>query len=171
MSEQPTKTEGQEEATYDHIIKYTGLFGGVQGLTMLVGIIRNKLTATLLGPSGLALINIYNNVLKLLNNSTNFGISFSAVRNVSELFDEGDTKKISNFVAKDLRVQLFDKGELVYERPSVEEIKQHCAEQVDALWDEMLRFENPQTYYVDLSHDLWELKKNMIEETAAMNEI
>ena len=95
MSEQPTKTEGQEEATYDHIIKYTGLFGGVQGLTMLVGIIRNKLTATLLGPSGLALINIYNNVLKLLNNSTNFGISFSAVRNVSELFDEGDTKKIS----------------------------------------------------------------------------
>ena len=98
MSEQPTKTEGQEEATYDHIIKYTGLFGGVQGLTMLVGIIRNKLTATLLGPSGLALINIYNNVLKLLNNSTNFGISFSAVRNVSELFDEGDTKKISNFV-------------------------------------------------------------------------
>ena len=68
-------------------------------------------------------------------------------------------------------MQLFDKGELVYERPSVEEIKQHCAEQVDALWDEMLRFENPQTYYVDLSHDLWELKKNMIEETAAMNEI
>lgn len=91
-----------------------------------------------------------------------------------EIFDPRNVwkrKKISNFVAKDLRVQLFDKGKLVYERPSVEEIKQHCAEQVDALWDEMLRFENPQTYYVDLSHDLWELKKNMIEETAAMNEI
>lgn len=90
-----------------------------------------------------------------------------------EIFDPRNVwkrKKISNFVAKDLRVQLFDKGKLVYERPSVEEIKQHCAEQVDALWDEMLRFENPQTYYVDLSHDLWELKKNMIEETAAMNE-
>lgn len=91
-----------------------------------------------------------------------------------EIFDPRNVwkrKKISNFVAKDLRVQLFDKGKLIYERPSVEEIKQHCAEQVDALWDEMLRFENPQTYYVDLSHDLWELKKNMIEETAAMNEI
>lgn len=98
MSDQPINKDEQEEATYDHIIKYTGLFGGVQGLTMLVGVIRNKLAATLLGPSGLALINIYNNVLKLLNNSTNFGISFSAVRNVSELFDEGDSEKISRFV-------------------------------------------------------------------------
>lgn len=99
MSDQPINNkEGQEEATYDHIIKYTSLFGGVQGLTMLVGVIRNKLAATLLGPSGLALINIYNNVIKLLNNSTNFGISFSAVRNVSELFDEGDSEKISKFV-------------------------------------------------------------------------
>ena len=98
MSELPTKEVGQEDATYEHIIKYTGLFGGVQGVTMLVGVIRNKLTAALLGPSGLGLINIYNNVVRLLSEATNFGISFSAVRNVSELFDEGDTRKIADFV-------------------------------------------------------------------------
>ena len=86
-----------------------------------------------------------------------------------EIFDPQNVwkrKKVSNFVAKNLRVQLFDKGKLVYEKPSIEEIKAYCAEQVEALWDEMLRFENPQTYYVDLSHDLWELKKNLIENTA-----
>ena len=83
-----------------------------------------------------------------------------------EIFDPQNVwkrKKISNFVAKNLRVQLFEKGKLVYNPPSIDEIKEYCASQVAALWDEMLRFENPQTYYVDLSHDLWELKKDLIE--------
>lgn len=85
-----------------------------------------------------------------------------------EIFDPQNIwkrKKVSNFIAKNLRVQLFEKGKLVYKKPSIEEIKAYCAEQVEALWDEMLRFENPQTYYVDLSHDLWELKKELIENT------
>lgn len=85
-----------------------------------------------------------------------------------EIFDPQNIwkrKKVSNFIAKNLRVQLFEKGKLVYKKPSIEEIKAYCAEQVEVLWDEMLRFENPQTYYVDLSHDLWELKKELIENT------
>lgn len=85
-----------------------------------------------------------------------------------EIFDPQNIwkrKKASNFIAKNLRVQLFEKGKLVYIKPSIEEIKAYCTEQVEALWDEMLRFENPQTYYVDLSHDLWELKKELIENT------
>ena len=88
--------------------------------------------------------------------------------NEYEIFDPQNVwkrKKVSNFIAKNLRVQLFEKGKLVYKKPSIEEIKAYCAEQVEALWDEMLRFENPQTYYVDLSHDLWELKKELIENT------
>ena len=83
-----------------------------------------------------------------------------------EIFDPQNVwkrKKVSNFIAKNLRVQLFDKGKLVYNPPSIDEIREYCASQVAALWDEMLRFENPQTYYVDLSHDLWELKKDLIE--------
>lgn len=89
-----------------------------------------------------------------------------------EIFDPQNIwkrKKLSNFIAKDLRVQIFTAGKLTYDRPSVEEIRERCKSQVDAMWNEMLRFENPQTYYVDLSHDLWELRKHMIEETARLN--
>ncbi|MEG0392311.1 MAG: nicotinate phosphoribosyltransferase [Anaerovoracaceae bacterium] len=73
-------------------------------------------------------------------------------------------KKVTNFYAKNLRVQLFDKGQRIYDLPDIEEIRDYCKEQVAALWDEMLRFENPQTYYVDLSQKLWEMKNSLIEE-------
>lgn len=86
-----------EQSTYDHIVKYTGLFGGVQGLTMLMNLVRNKIASVLLGPDGLALINIYNNAVRLVSESTNFGISISAVKHVSELFDTGDTARIREF--------------------------------------------------------------------------
>ena len=45
---------------------------------------------------------------------------------------------------------------------NVDEIKDYCRQQLDAMWDEMKRFENPQNYYVDLSYDLWKLKHDMI---------
>lgn len=73
-------------------------------------------------------------------------------------------KKIKNFYVKNLRTQIFKEGECIYESPSVDEIKEYCAQQLDAMWDEMKRFENPQTYYVDLSYNLWKLKHDMIEE-------
>ena len=76
----------KNDTTYDHIVKYTGLFGGVQGLTMLMNLVRNKIASVLLGPDGLALVNIYNNAVRLISESTNFGISISAVKHVSELF-------------------------------------------------------------------------------------
>lgn len=91
-------TELENDTTYDHVIKYTGLFGGVQGITMLMSIVRNKIAALLLGPSGIALVSLYNKVMNLINQSTNFGISFSAVRHVAELFDVGDEKQVVDFV-------------------------------------------------------------------------
>ena len=74
-----------------------------------------------------------------------------------------EEKRLSNFYAKNLRKQIFRDGKCVYERPSIEEIKAYCASQMDTLWDETKRFENPQTYYVDLSYDLWKMKHDMIE--------
>ena len=53
-----------------------------------------------------------------------------------------EKKKISNFYAKDLRVKIFDKGKLVYKFPDIEDIREYCKEQVNTLWDEVLRFEN-----------------------------
>lgn len=73
-------------------------------------------------------------------------------------------KKVSNFYAKNLRVPIFLKGVCVYESPDIDDIRDYCKEQIDTLWEEILRFENPHEYYVDLSKELWELKTKLIEE-------
>lgn len=81
-----------------------------------------------------------------------------------ELFDPEHIWKrkiVTNFRAVPLMVQLFDKGECVYESPSVEEIRTYCQEQMETMWDEVLRFENPHKYYVDLSQRLWD-QKNLL---------
>ena len=82
-----------------------------------------------------------------------------------ELFDPIHTwkrKKVTNFYTKDLLTPIFEKGKLVYESPSVLEIKDFAEKETNKLWPEVLRFENPHTYYVDLSKDLWELKNNLL---------
>ena len=72
-------------------------------------------------------------------------------------------KKLSNFYAKNLRVPVFEGGKCVYESPSINEIRDYCASQLDSMWDEIKRFDNPQTYFVDLSCELWKLKNDMLE--------
>lgn len=76
-----------KEQSYRQIIKYTGYFGGVQGLNILAGLVRNKIIAVFLGPVGIGLISLYNSALKLISDSTNCGISLSGVRYVSETPD------------------------------------------------------------------------------------
>lgn len=72
-------------------------------------------------------------------------------------------KTLTNFVAKRLQVQVFAQGKCVYESPSLLEIRNHCAEQLGMIWDEVKRFENPHAYYVDLSEPLWKLKRDMLD--------
>lgn len=82
-----------------------------------------------------------------------------------ELFDPDHTWKrkiVSDFIAKKLQIKIFEKGKQIYTSPSVREISKYRAEQVESLWDEVTRFENPHTYYVDLSEDLWELRHNLL---------
>lgn len=82
-----------------------------------------------------------------------------------EIFDPEHTWKrkiITNFVAKKLQVKVFEKGKLVYENPTVQEISQYREEQVNSMWDEVRRFENPHTYYVDLSEKLWNLRNDLL---------
>jgi nicotinate phosphoribosyltransferase len=73
-------------------------------------------------------------------------------------------KKIKNFYAKDLLVQIFDKGQPVYESPSVMEIRDYAKVETEKLWPEVLRFENPHTFYVDLSTKLWKLKQSLLHQ-------
>ena len=86
-----------------------------------------------------------------------------------EIFDPEATwkrKTVYNFTAKELLVPIFQKGELVYKLPTLKEIQTYCREQVDTLWDEVKRFENPQTYYVDLSQKLWDIKDELLRKNA-----
>lgn len=86
-----------------------------------------------------------------------------------EIFDPNaiwKRKTLTNFYAKNIRVPLFLNGECVYKSPVIEEIKKNCEEQMKTLWDEMLRFENPQTYYVDLSQALWDMKEELLNKAA-----
>ena len=68
------------------------------------------------------------------------------------------TKTIDNYTAKELLVPIFKNGECVYESPSIDKIADYCREQIGLLWDEVKRFENPHTYYVDLSRKLYDIK-------------
>ena len=84
-----------------------------------------------------------------------------------ELFDPLATwkrKTFTNYKAKPLQVEIFRKGELVYEKPSLQEIQDYCKAQIATLWDEVKRFENPHTYYVDLSQRLWDLKNSILRQ-------
>ncbi len=83
------------------------------------------------------------------------------------IFDPDATwkkKEVYNFTAKELQVPVFLRGELVYQQPSLEEIRAYCAQQLDTLWDEVKRFDNPHNYYVDLSQKLWDVKYTLLEE-------
>ena len=75
-------------------------------------------------------------------------------------------KLVSDFKAVSLLEPIFKKGKLVYQKPSLEEIRSYHKEQMSTLWDEVKRFENPHPYYVDLSRKLWQLKQDLIEKYA-----
>lgn len=86
--------ELESQRSYSHILKYTGLFGGIQGLIVGVGIIRNKLVAMLLGPDGMGLMSLLMSATKLISDATSFGVSISAVKNLSKDVEEGNEEKI-----------------------------------------------------------------------------
>ena len=82
-----------------------------------------------------------------------------------ELFDPIETwkkKTVTNYTARELLVPIFKGGECVYEFPHISEIQRYCKEQVDTLWEEVKRFENPHRYYVDLSRKLWNIKQELL---------
>ena len=82
-----------------------------------------------------------------------------------ELFDPAATwkrKVYTNVEARELLVPIFRGGELVYQVPELQTSRAYCQRQVDALWDEVKRFENPHNYYVDLSQKLWDIKQSLL---------
>ncbi len=82
-----------------------------------------------------------------------------------ELFDPVQTwkkKTVTNYTLRELLIPIFVGGECVYESPSIEKIREYCLSEVNSLWEEVKRFENPHRYYVDLSPKLWNIKQNLL---------
>ena len=83
-----------------------------------------------------------------------------------EIFDPAQTwkrKVCEDYTLRELLVPVFRGGECVYDSPHISEIQQYCRAQVDTLWEEVTRFENPHRYYVDLSQKLWDIKHELLE--------
>lgn len=82
------------------------------------------------------------------------------------IFDPEHTwkkKTITDFYSRELLKPVFVKGKCVYESPDIDVLREYCKIEVDGLWDEVKRFENPHTYYVDLSENLWRMKHSLLE--------
>ena len=83
-----------------------------------------------------------------------------------ELFDPDYTwkrKTVTDYTVRELQVPVFLGGKCVYTSPSTSEIRDYCTKEVDTLWDEVKRFENPHNYYVDLSQKLWDIKQELLK--------
>ncbi len=88
-----------------------------------------------------------------------------------EIFDPDYTwkrKTLEDFTATELLVPVFKNGKQVYMLPTLEEIRTHCREEIEGMWDEVRRFSNPHNYYVDLSQKLWDIKYAMLKEKGAI---
>lgn len=84
-----------------------------------------------------------------------------------EIFDPQNTwkrKTVTNFEAAQLLVPIFKNGKLVYNAPQLEEIREYADKELSRIWDEVKRFENPQTYFVDLSQKLWDIRYELLKE-------
>ena len=80
-------------------MKYTSIFGGIQVLNILIGIVRNKFVAMILGPGGMGLLSLFNSTVKLVSESTNLGLPISGVKTLSQVVDSDNTEEIENTVS------------------------------------------------------------------------
>ena len=117
----------------------------------------------------------FKQVYRLYSRETNQAFADMVTLHNETIDDSGDItifdpeftwkkKTVSNFYAKPLMVQIFKKGELIYKLPGIEELRKYCLEQMNTIWEEVKRFENPHKYYVDLSKELWDIKQKLLDE-------
>ncbi len=72
-------------------------------------------------------------------------------------------KTLANYQAIPLLKPLFQKGRCLYEKRPISQTRDFCRQQVNLLWPEVTRFENPHSYIVDLSPKLWKIKQDLLE--------
>ena len=92
------KIQGEKKRTYNRTMKYLGIFGGAQVISMFFDLLRNKFASVLLGAGGLGIVALYNRTIQMFSACTNLSLSFSAVRSLSEAFETGDDKVVRHCV-------------------------------------------------------------------------
>lgn len=83
-----------------------------------------------------------------------------------EIFDPEHTwkkKTVTNYYVRPLLKKIFEGGKCIYENPDIHVLQEYCRLEIEKLWDEVKRFENPHSYYVDLSKKLWNMKYELLE--------
>ena len=71
--------------------------------------------------------------------------------------------KAGTFTLKEMLVKVFDKGQCVYHSDSVMKLRDFASSEMETLWEETKRFENPHQVYVDLSQKLYDIKISLLE--------
>lgn len=89
----------QEEKEYQQVFKATSLFGGVQIFQILLSVVKSKITAILLGPSGMGIIRLLNSSIGLIGEFSSFGLPLSSVKHISLKFMSGDVQKTYKLIA------------------------------------------------------------------------
>ncbi len=92
------KMEQERNDNYDHVLKYTSVFGGVQGLVILIGLVRNKFMALLLGAGGMGFNALLTSVQNFASQCTNLGISFGAVPRLSSYYEEDRQQMLDYYI-------------------------------------------------------------------------
>lgn len=89
----------EQQSSYRQIFKATSLFGGVQVFNILIGIIRSKFIAVLLGPAGMGISGLLTSTTGMIGGLTNFGLGSSAVKNVAEAHVQDDKQRINTVIS------------------------------------------------------------------------
>ena len=149
------------------------VFGGVYKLVAIESgneiIPRIKLSenvAKITNPGFKSLYRIFKDGKAVADVITNYGEKIDTSKPYT-IFDPEHTWKkrtLSDFEVRPLLMQIFDKGQCVYESPELKTIRDKCKKDVENLWDEVKRFENPHRYYVDLSKDMWLMKQKLLDQ-------
>lgn len=74
----------EDKKSYGEILKSTGIIGGAQVIVILIGIIRTKIIAVILGPLGYGISSSLQATVDLMRQATGFGLNYSAVREISQ---------------------------------------------------------------------------------------
>lgn len=112
ISQQPTDTDSSVPpehppsvtntasgaSSYGQILKSSSIIGGAQGLNYLIGMVRVKLVAVLLGPSGVGLVGLYLSAIDMVGTIAKFGINESGVREVAEAHGSGDSARLARAI-------------------------------------------------------------------------